>query len=269
MRIFVYLSAIFKIKVLFKVIKTIENWPTYILDFCKIIKIKKKYVIYVLSNRKIEYKMRFGTTDIDTLHEIWIHNFYTPKGFEINENDLVIDVGAHIGVFSVFASQFARKGKIYAFEPILENYIMLKQNIEINRIQNINPINMAISDKSGDKEMHLNDFNTGAHSFSGRGNKTRMVIVQAISLEDFIKQNYIEQIDFLKMDCEGAEYEILYGSPDRILRMIKKISMEHHHFDDNMDIFALMKFLKEKGFRVEVSTRRYRQMLYAKNNLLL
>lgn len=267
MRIFSYLSAIFKIKVLLKVIKLIENWPTYILDFCKINKNRKKYVVYILSDKGIKYKMRAGTTDIDALHEIWVHNFYTPKSFEIHKDDLVIDVGAHIGVFSVFASHFARKGNIYAFEPILENYIMLKENIAINRIQNINPINMAISDKSGEKEMYLNDFNTGAHSFSGRSNKSRMAIVQAISLEDFVKQNHIEQIDFLKMDCEGAEYEILYNCPDRIFRMIKKISMEHHHFGDNMNVFALARFLKEKGLRVEISTQRYRQMLYAKNNL--
>lgn len=242
-----------KIKTMIGVIRTIKNWPIYFADYFKLI--NRKHIVYILRNG-IEYKVRPKTHDSGIIKEIWINNDYTPKGYAINEEDLIIDIGAHIGIFSIFASKFAKEGKIYAFEPIPENFEMLKHNIEINQIKNIIPINKAISDKKGQKEIFLSK-DTGGHSFYSfycGGDRTKAINIQTISLKDIIEENDISQIDFLKVDCEGEEYTILFSCPDKILKTIRKISAECHNINNNRHIFSLKKFLKEKGFEVKIKS---------------
>jgi FkbM family methyltransferase len=222
----------------------IRNWSTYFVDYFK--PTKGKRVVYTLRNG-VKIETRSGTVDKEIIDEIWIDRSYTPKDFEIHENDTIVDIGAHIGVFSIFASQSAKRGIVYAIEPIKENFEMLKDNIEINRIQNIIPIENAVSDKTGSKQIFLGD--TGMHSFYfDRGNKR--TDVRTISFKDFIEQNEISRIDLLKMDCEGAEYEILFGCPEDILEVIRRITLEYHNIDNVHNVLFIKEFLEKKGFKV-------------------
>ena len=129
---------------------------------------------------------------------------------------------------------------------------MLENNIKLNNNQNIVPINKAVSNKTGRIDFFINDGeNLGGHSTipSEKGNK---VIVESISLEDFVKKYKIKKIDFLKMDCEGGEYDILFKCPDNILKMIEKMSIEYHDIDNNNNGISLKKFLEKKGFNVRI-----------------
>ncbi|MFA5797275.1 MAG: FkbM family methyltransferase [Candidatus Woesearchaeota archaeon] len=174
--------------------------------------------------------------------------YYTPKGFEIHENDTVIDIGAHIGSFTLYAARFANKGKIYSFEPLPENYSILIKNIRRNNIKNIATYKMAISRHTGTSYLHLYDgVHTGSSSLYER-NSNKKIQIKTITLEKFIIENGIKQIDFIKMDCEGAEYEILFNTPEKILRMIKKISMEYHDSINRHKHNELMTFFRKKGF---------------------
>lgn len=246
-----------KIKTMTEVIKLFKNWPTYFADYFKLI--KRKRIVFELRNG-IKYEARSNTADRRTINEIWIFKDYTPEGFEINEKDVVLDIGAHIGIFSIFASEFARKGKVYAFEPVLENFEILKHNLEINKINNIIPMNKAVSDKTGSRKMFFLENNTVEHSFyTGWSNlsksamyKTKEIDVETISLIDFIDNYGIRQIDFLKMDCEGTEYEILSSCPDDVLKIIRKMSIEYHNIDNNLNGLSLKKFLEGKGFKVNI-----------------
>ncbi len=107
-----------KAKTAISVIRVIKNWPIYFADHFKLI--KQKHIVYILRNG-INLRVRSKTSDSGIISEIWVHMDYLPKGFEINENDVAIDIGAHIGIFSIFLSKVAKMGKIYAFEPHPEN----------------------------------------------------------------------------------------------------------------------------------------------------
>jgi len=222
----------------------IRNWPTYFADYFK--PTHGKRIVCTLRNG-VKIETRSGTVDKEIIDEIWIDRSYTPRNFKIDKKDTIVDIGAHIGVFSIFASQSAGKGIVYAIEPIRENFKMLTHNIEANGIQNIIPIESALSDKTGSKDMFLGD--TGMHSFYlDRGNgKTN---VRTISFQDFVEQNGISKIDLLKMDCEGAEYEILFSCPEDILRIIRKITLEYHNIDNVHNVLSLKDFLEKKGFKV-------------------
>ena len=91
------------------------------------------------------------------LTNVWMINEYDVDSFKINQNDIVIDVGAHIGLFSLLVSQFCKTGKIFSFEPIRENFDLLVSNLELNHIENVFPFNVAVSKNSGKLNLFLNN----------------------------------------------------------------------------------------------------------------
>jgi hypothetical protein len=92
----------------------------------------------------------------------------------------------------------------------------------------------------------------------------------AVSLKDIFAKNKIPRVDFLKMDCEGAEYEILFNCQENILRKIDKIVIECHNTDKNKRLLSLKKFLEDNKFRAKIlygdknSMTMSAPMLYAK-----
>ncbi|MFX0093624.1 MAG: FkbM family methyltransferase [Candidatus Hodarchaeota archaeon] len=248
------------------IIKVLKNWPTYFADL--LYATKKKYITYELRNG-VRYKVRAKTFDKAIINEIWVQNQYTPSGFEINPSDTVVDIGAHIGVFTIFAAKYAKQGRVYGFEPVPENFALLQENINLNHLQNLTALNKAVTKKKGSQEMRIYDVNTGGHSlvFQHHTYNYKTLTIKTESLESFINENNISRIDFLKMDCEGAEYDIFYNCPDSIFNMINKISMEYHNMDSKRyHALSLKKFLERKGFQVKVKSggRLLYSNLYAK-----
>jgi len=171
------------------------------------------------------------------------------KDFDINKNDVVLDIGAHIGIFSIFAAKKAKNGKIYSFEPLKNNYILLKKNLKINGIKNVIPINKAVSNKTSKKMINISNSNTGSSSFV-LDEHSGSIIVQTTSLQKIISDHKLTKINFLKMDVEGAEYEILSNCTKNVLKKIDKISMEVHPLDKNNNEKTLKIFLEKNGFKV-------------------
>jgi len=91
------------------------------------------------------------------------------------------------------------------------------------------------------------------------------VPVETITLDDFALENGIQRIDFLKMDCEGAEYDIFFNASKSVLGMIQKISMEYHDLDLSRNHEALQIFLRTHGFNVYIKSSETSKvgMLYA------
>lgn len=253
-----------KLKIAFWVVKNVKNWLTYFMDYLGFL--KNKQLIYYLRNG-VKYKVRGGTCDRGIIQEIWFWKIYTPPLFEIKPDDIVIDIGAQIGIFSIFASKLAPYGKVYSFEPVPENFKLLCENIRLNNCQNIFCFQKAISDKEGEEIIFLNPHNVGGHSllvdFCGE-----KLSISTVTLENVIKKEKIEKIDFLKIDCEGMEYRILLSSKN-CLRKISKIALEYHEdIDKNSNPENLKKFLEEEGFLVEISSINNMPLLYALNKSL-
>ncbi len=231
----------------FKLIKIIKNYPLYLKDYFG--KIKGKYVFYKLRNG-LTYKLRGGSTDRFILNEVWIHKSYNPKRFKINPKNIVVDIGAHAGIFTILASYYAKNGQVYAFEPFKENYNLLLENIKLNKASNVQAINKAVSDKSGKLKFYVSQTkNKGQNSMYKLGEGQKEISVEKISFKDFIRK--IPKIDFLKIDCEGAEYEILFSLNKNELEKIKKISMEFHNYGKYTGE-DLAKFLQKNEFKVKL-----------------
>ncbi len=229
--------------------------------------IPKKNIILNLRNG-VKYIIRAKTADILVLNENLIEkdNNYTPSNFKINPNDTVVDIGAHIGVFSILASKMANKGKVYAFEPSSDNFILLLENLKLNNITNIIASKTAVMGKEGVREMQFLENSTSNSFFNNIKQKNRRKIkVKTITLKKIIENGNLSKIDFLKMDCEGGEYEIFFNCKSRTLKKIKKISMEYHNLDKTRNVLFLKRFLEENRFDVKIKIlSNYSGKLYAK-----
>jgi FkbM family methyltransferase len=130
----------------------------------------------------------------------------------LREGDIAIDVGAHVGYFSVlFRLGVGSSGTVYAFEPMPETYRRLLRNVMVNRFVNVLPLPLAVADRSGSAEFHIDLQNEGESSLLGWKSGTRSCPVQVASLDDVFRDALPRRPRLLKLDAEGVELNILRG----------------------------------------------------------
>ncbi len=132
---------------------------------------------------------------------------------EIKPNDVVIDVGAHIGYFTLlFAMLVGPNGKVFSFEPEPKNYQLLKRNVEINNYENVITECKIVSDKNEKCILYTFDSSSGANRIYKPDNdvNSKPIEVDSISLDEFFKNSkFLKKIKFIKIDVEGAEVLVL------------------------------------------------------------
>lgn len=153
-------------------------------------------------------------------------SYCVPEGIE---NDVCVDVGGNVGAFSMVHSKDFKK--IIAFEPATYSSNEYRNNMLKNGINNVEVIQLAVSDLSN-KSLHLKPWLYGNLSGnastidSEQWDENTYEEVQSISLEDIFSRYNIERINYLKVDCEGGEYDFLMNKD---LSKIDYISIEIHH----------------------------------------
>ena len=187
--------------------------------------------------------------DVD---EIIFNHGYNPLHLHIERNDIVVDIGANIGLFTVYAASITQK-TVYAYEPFPNNFEVLKQNIHANGLNNVIPYRLAVSDKSGIELLYVNEDYAGhrlKNVVDGKGGK--YIEVPTTTLQDIMDSNNLEQIDFLKLDCEGAEGLILESTSIDYLKRVRKIAMEFHAILLKISPQDMRKLLEEGGFTTSI-----------------
>ena len=240
------ISIFDKLKIFLGSRNVFRNW--YIFPNVYFGTIRKSHVIFETKNN-LKLKIRTNSTDIMTLTNIWLVQEYDKK-FQINENDIIIDIGAHIGLFSLFASQYCKNGKIFSYEPIKENFELLLENIKLNKIENVHPHNSAVSKLNEKIKIFYND-DQSAHSMFLESDKN--TTVDSISLQRIFDENKIESCNFLKIDCEGAEYEIIDSLPIEYFKKIEKMVIEYHFADSKPELSKkLISKINNAGFETKI-----------------
>jgi len=129
---------------------------------------------------------------------------------EIKENDIILDVGANIGYYSlIFAQLIGKSGKVYSFEPDPTNFEILKKNILVNKHENVILENKAVSNKEGNLKLYLSTENNGMHRIYPSKWCKESIDINSIKIDNYFNKN--QKIDFIKLDIEGAEYDALLG----------------------------------------------------------
>jgi len=248
-------SLIRKVQSTAGIVKKIDNWWMALLDHAGLFHGPYRCK---LKNR-LDFQLRAGTDDSRVLFEIHVQECYGAAVIEPGAT--VVDIGANIGCFSIWAAQKA--SRVIACEPHPDNLEILRRNAAINRTTNLEIIPCAISGVSGKSELFFpeNDTFFGRYSLQNRRG-TPSVEVTCLTLEDLLLQTHVTSIDLMKIDCEGSEYEILYATAGRTLSQIQQIILECHTIPDRPHWCQtdLARFLEGQGFEVVHNA----SLLYAK-----
>ena len=138
----------------------------------------------------------------------------------LKPGDVVFDVGANGGVFTVIAAkQVGPGGHVYAFEPGQRELRLLRHNIALNNLTNVAVIGRAVGNETGTAQFAV--ASDGALSSLGKTSHPQQKVekwemVEIITLDEFIRQQNIPQVDFIKVDVEGAEKLVLEGAANLI-----------------------------------------------------
>jgi len=179
----------------------------------------------------------------------------------LQDGDVVIDIGAYIGYFTLMAaSKVGKEGLVFAFEPNPQNYTLLTKNVVMNGYTNVVAIQKAVSDKNGSAVFYLR-YDKSAHSLFEDHSYMRpagQITVQTICLDNFLKdsESLISRIKLIKMDVEGAEMLALSGM-SRLVRNSEKLSMILEFTPSFITASGhqpeeLLKKIAEWGFKINV-----------------
>lgn len=173
----------------------------------------------------------------------------SPRPGEPSEDAVVIDIGAHIGGFTLPASNFAPRGRVFAIEACRASYEVLRFNIELNGLKNVDAAHLAIADRIGRVRLHHGPQGNVGHSITAEHGGSSEA-VESVTLRGYMDQRGIDRCDLLKLNCEGAEFPILMTASHDDLRRIQQIAVFYHvdFVDDSYSLTGLERRLEDAGF---------------------
>jgi FkbM family methyltransferase len=222
----------------------------HLVAYCAPYNLKVKFHILDGVGRDIYYKK--GVYAEDYITRFLLDNL------DIRDNDLIVDIGANIGWYSMTLSSRA-KPRILAFEPDAANFRLLQENLAMNGVSNVRAYNKAVSDQEGSLTLHLyKKVNPGRHSAIKQAGSVGTVEVPMIALDKFLEQEGAGEgpVKLIKIDIEGYEYSAL-RSATRTLSRTQWILTEFSPYlmrDAGQDPMDYIRLLKGAGFRLREIT---------------
>lgn len=218
----------------------------------------KSIVADTIKKIKIIHKLDYAKFDILMCDNLRLNSCAKEPGTikwieTFGKNDVFVDIGANIGAYSLVASRYCRL--VYAFEPSIFNFYMLEKNILANRFTNIIPFNIALYSNK-----RINAFSYNQTSEGGSCNTLVNTVigdnwtqhVLSYSLDDFAAEFDLPQIDHIKLDVDGNEYEILQGAA-KLLPRVKSILVESdtERYGKITDFLTAIGFEKSQQHRLD------------------
>ncbi len=199
---------------------------------------------------------------MDLVDHIVLKDQYHIKEF-IKKDSVVIDAGANIGIFSLYAHRLEPTASIYAFEPTPIVFKILEQNIKNNGLEkNISSYNLALGDVIGEKEMLMDLSNpeglgvgnslTDSGCLTGTGKFNRQKI-KITTIDDFVLNQHLSKVDFIKIDTEGYEKQIIKGAADTIKRFHPRIACSGYHLKGDLIEIPKLVLSIDKDYQYKLS----------------
>ena len=227
--------------------RTVEIFRCLRMSQCPI-----REMLAYLEFRKLVYpyrlKLKSGLLlDLENWEDLttaWVVFYGEEYGLRGDERTIV-DLGANIGAFSILASSRLPNAKIIAVEPFPSTYKRLLDTIRHNGMRaGITAVNAAAV---GERRPVIMDDSEGVASHSRKIGASSGITIEGCTIEMLMEKYSLTSIDLLKVDIEGAEYELFEKTPRSVLKAISRIGLEYH---GNGDTTSLFNALKDAGFKV-------------------
>jgi FkbM family methyltransferase len=192
----------------------------------------------IVSNRHGKYICRKAADDV--LIAAQAYETSLQAIFESINSGVFVDIGANIGKYTIkVAKQLEGVGKVVAIEPHKNTFSVLERNTSLNNLANVIPINAACWNKNGELDLYSGTLfetfvTSGSHSVAQKFSSSPMK-VRSAKLDDILREVGISKVDFIKIDVEGAEPEVLEGAVETI--------------KNSNNIKILFEALNEEGFK--------------------
>lgn len=142
-----------------------------------------------------------------------IIDVYQPDDITWHPGDTMIDIGAHVGMVSIYTALQHPEINILAYEPVPETYEYLLRNIKANNATNITPHNLAVTGDGQPVRIAVNLQSNSGGSSAYVTTEPETILAQSTTLNRILQHHNIERCRLLKLDAEGAEYDILTAAP--------------------------------------------------------
>jgi FkbM family methyltransferase len=184
------------------------------------------------------------------IKETCLDRDYERLGASLQPDWTVVDIGAGLGDFTVYAARRCPRGMVHAYEPFPGSFALLQENLRLNGLSNVRAFPNAVG---GAGAGPLSLYTTGAavqHRTAGAAAAEPAIVVDSVTLAAVLAE--LPRCDLLKLDVEGAEYEILFTAEAAALAKVRRLSLEVHDGVTAHTRADLARFLQERGFHVDV-----------------
>jgi len=159
----------------------------------------------LLEHDGLKFNFRKFTTDYKVFEEVILKKTYNRYKVKFNENQVWLDLGGNIGTFTCLAAKHCKK--VYSYEVEKENYKILKSNVKLNKLKNVEIFKLGVTEQGNEKKLYIcnGDYNKYQHTLLNLKKKLKTVKIKSIRFKDTLSSD----INCIKIDIEGAEMEIL------------------------------------------------------------
>jgi FkbM family methyltransferase len=182
----------------------------------------------VVAQEGFRFRVRRATCDEDFVRNVVANREYFPPEIHCSPTHVIVDVGGNIGTFGVLVASMADRGRVVIAEPAADNLRLLQLNLALNHVKNASVWPVAVTGSNGPVLLYSADqggFHSVLQSRLPRGRATR---VDGVTLATLFDAAAVERCDLLKLDCEGAEFDIVDSLTPELARRIDQIAMEYH-----------------------------------------
>ncbi len=210
-------------------------------------------------------------------YEIFIQKDYIFKA----RNPSIIDCGSNIGMSILFFKRIFPNAKIIGFEPDKETFSLLKKNIDQNNLSNVTVHNIALAKKEGTSTFYSDADTKGNLAMSITKSKQGLNLIKKSKVTTAKLSSYVtKNVDFLKMDIEGAELQVLEDLDEtKKIHYVKEMVIEYHYSNNNPTnrLGSILALLEKNNFicrmKADISTpfyenqrKPYNALVYAYRN---
>ena len=206
--------------------------------------IPKSFVMPILQGPARGMKWLAGSST----HGCWLGTYEAEKVRVVEKwvkpDMTVYDIGAQVGYYSCIFSKLAHQGRIFSFEPLPENITYLLRHIQMNKLENVQAVHVALAEES-----RMSGFSVEAEKHKNNliSSENAQLLTPTISIDDAVEIHHFPLPDLLKIDAEGAEHQILQGARRTIVKSHPAIFLSLHGENQKAKCFQ---FLRETNYAI-------------------